>query len=66
MSGPWSEFVASRRQQYEAQRERHVRVQGEALYKNMLQFYEVMDALFSGGNLGGVRITAQKSASIRN
>jgi hypothetical protein len=62
MTEEWSAFVAERCRQYEAAQERHVRVQGKALYGNMLQFYQAMDALFSGGNLGGVRVTARKEA----
>lgn len=63
MSEEWADFVAERHRKYEANRTRHVEVQGQALYDTMLQFYQAMDTLFAGGNLGGVRVTATKPAS---
>jgi hypothetical protein len=33
---------------------------GEKLFNDRCGFYEVIDRLFAGGNLGGVRITGRK------
>ena len=59
---PWTEFVDDRFRKFEAGRERFVRVHSQATYDSLHHFYSAMRTLFSGGNLGGVRISARKKA----
>ena len=35
-------------------------VPGETVYAGLLSFYELIDTLYQGGNLGGIRIVAKK------
>lgn len=37
-----------------------IKMHGEKLFNDRVHFYEVIDELFAGGNLGGVRITGRK------
>ena len=62
---PWTEFVDDRFRKFELGRERFVRVHSEATYDSLHHFYSAMRALFRGGNLGGVRISARKKAADR-
>ena len=54
----WSTFVAGRCAAWADNKDRHVRVHGEALYAELAHFYNTVNALFQGGNLRGARITA--------
>merc|ERR1719160_2325183 len=41
-------------------KEETIKMHGEKLFNDRVAFYEVIDELFAGGNLGGVRITGRK------
>ena len=56
----WTEFVQSRRENYVAKKERTVEIHGEATYESQLYFFNAIETLFTGGNLGGVRYIAKK------
>ena len=59
MTGTWTTFVGERAAAWEASKGRTLRVHGATLYEGMGHFFGSMSDLFSGGNLGGVRITAR-------
>ena len=56
----WTEFVQNRRDNYIANRERTLQIHGKATYDSQLYFFEAINTLFTGGNLGGVRYVAKK------
>lgn len=59
MSAEWSAFVSNRRRRFAADRVRFVHLHGPATFGKIDGFYQTMQTLFEGGNLGGVRITAR-------
>mmetsp|Transcript_23176 Transcript_23176/g.37046 ORF Transcript_23176/g.37046 Transcript_23176/m.37046 type:complete len:355 (-) Transcript_23176:64-1128(-) len=59
-SKPWTAWTKARHESYRAAREDTVKDHGEKIYNDRVAFYEVIDELFAGGNLGGVRITGRK------
>ena len=60
MSDDWSAFTNERLKAYKNDRERHVRVHGEATVKAMDQFYSSVDRHFQSGCLGGLRLCARR------
>eukprot|EP00584_Thalassiosira_punctigera_P007015 CAMPEP_0172531726 /NCGR_PEP_ID=MMETSP1067-20121228/5006_1 /TAXON_ID=265564 ORGANISM="Thalassiosira punctigera, Strain Tpunct2005C2" /NCGR_SAMPLE_ID=MMETSP1067 /ASSEMBLY_ACC=CAM_ASM_000444 /LENGTH=299 /DNA_ID=CAMNT_0013316129 /DNA_START=182 /DNA_END=1081 /DNA_ORIENTATION=+ len=56
----WTDYVSGRAKSFVADRDDFVKVHGEPTYASLLHFYEAVEALFAGGNLGGVRIVAEK------
>ncbi|HMB38216.1 MAG TPA: methyltransferase domain-containing protein [Wenzhouxiangellaceae bacterium] len=59
MSADWTAFVAQRRQSFASDRVRFVHLHGPATFGKLDAFYQSMQHLFEGGNLGGLRITAR-------
>jgi cyclopropane fatty-acyl-phospholipid synthase-like methyltransferase len=57
----WATHVAERLKRYRAGFERHVAVHGEDVAAALDHFYDIMNAMFVGGHLGGVRIVARKA-----
>mmetsp|Transcript_52573 Transcript_52573/g.119833 ORF Transcript_52573/g.119833 Transcript_52573/m.119833 type:complete len:339 (-) Transcript_52573:292-1308(-) len=55
----WGAFVKERAALYQAGEARHRRVQGDATYENMQEFYDNVNKLFHAGNLGGAVIVAK-------
>ena len=60
MTAKWTEYVSNRLEQFVANKATYVAVHGDYAYSGLLEFYNAVATLFSGGNLGGVRIIAQK------
>ena len=60
MTDDWTAFTQIRLAEYVKQRERHLRVHGEAVFETMCGFYETMVRLFAGGKLGGIRVVARR------
>ncbi len=56
----WTEFTSERARVYRANREHEVALHGEDVYAGLDDFYASVAALFRGGNLGGVRVSARK------
>lgn len=56
----WTAFTKERHDLWVDNRERHVRVHNEETWTALNRFYTAMVTLFSGGNLGGVKITLTK------
>ena len=56
----WGNFVQERIQVYHQNRERNLRIHGEALTDHLGNFYQTVSNLFQGGNLGGVRVSGKK------
>lgn len=63
LSEPWRKWTKARHESYRASREETIKMHGEKLYNDRVHFYEIIDELFSGGNLGGVRITGRKKGA---
>mmetsp|Transcript_27409 Transcript_27409/g.57198 ORF Transcript_27409/g.57198 Transcript_27409/m.57198 type:complete len:292 (-) Transcript_27409:147-1022(-) len=59
-SSEWTSYVSERLGAFVAKRDKFVKVHGEPTYVGLLHFYKAVAALFGGGNLGGVRIIAEK------
>jgi len=59
MSADWTAFVSDRRRRFAADRVRFVHLHGPATFGKLDAFYQAMQTLFEGGNLGGIRITAR-------
>lgn len=60
VSEPWTKWTKARHESYRASKEQTIKMHSEKLYNDRVAFYEVIDELFAGGNLGGVRITGRK------
>ena len=59
----WTKFVTGRLEQFEAKKEAFISFHGESTYSSLYYFYKSVVTLFSGRNLGGVRIIATKAES---
>jgi len=60
LSEQWQCWTKARHESYRASREETVQMHGEKLFNDRVSFYEVIDELFAGGNLGGVRISGRR------
>ena len=60
MSEDWREFTQERYVAFCNDRQRHEKVHGNAIVDGLERFYADVDRLFSGGNLGGIRLIGQK------
>jgi len=60
LSDSWRRWTAARYETYRASKEQTIKMHGEKLFNDRVAFYEVIDELFAGGNLGGVRVTGRK------
>ena len=60
MTAEWTRYVTKRLGQFIANKDRFISIHGEEAYSGLLEFYSAVATLFSGGNLGGVRIVVHK------
>jgi len=60
ISVSWSDYVRARLRDFETNRARNIRVHGEKITDGLYYFYAIIDKLFTGGNLGGIRISGRK------
>ncbi len=60
LSEDWRQFTHERYVAYCSDRQRHEQVHGDLLVDGLESFYAAVERLFSGGNLGGLRLTGQK------
>eukprot|EP00696_Hemimastix_kukwesjijk_P011466 gnl/Hemi2/243_TR64_c0_g1_i1.p1 gnl/Hemi2/243_TR64_c0_g1~~gnl/Hemi2/243_TR64_c0_g1_i1.p1 ORF type:complete len:508 (-),score=126.05 gnl/Hemi2/243_TR64_c0_g1_i1:19-1362(-) len=60
MSEEWTRCTAERIANFRQNSERHTRVHGASVVDGLADFYQSVSELFRGGNLGGVRIIAQR------
>ena len=65
MTASWTTFVRERRENYVANRARHIERHGNEIVEDLEEFYTTMSRLFAGGNLGGLRIVAHTGAARR-
>jgi len=63
LSDPWTRWTKARHEMYRDSKEETIQMHGEKLFDSRVAFYEVIDSLFAGGNLGGVRITGRKMST---
>jgi sarcosine/dimethylglycine N-methyltransferase len=59
----WQPWVADRSERFRKDHDQHVKLHGPALTENLDHFYQVIRDLFSGGNLGGVKIHGRLARS---
>lgn len=59
-SSEWTSYVTERLEMFISNRSSFEKVHGEPTYLSLLDFYKAVATLFTGGNLGGVRIVAKK------
>ena len=60
LSKDWQQFTHERYVEFCRDRERHEQVHGRVIVDGLESFYAAVDRLFSGGNLGGIRLIGQK------
>ncbi len=60
LSDDWGTFTHQRLKDYNNDRDRHVRVHGEATVEGLKIFYSSVDRHFQSGKLGGIRLCAKK------
>jgi len=60
LSAVWQAWTKARHELYLQTEEETVAQHGKALFDERRTFYEAIDMLFAGGNLGGVRITGRR------
>lgn len=60
MTDDWSKFTHDRLAAYRAERDRHLRVHGQATVDALEAFYSAVDHQFQSGKLGGLRICAKR------
>ena len=60
MTAPWTAFVTERAAAYRARLDEQTALHGREVSGALDTFYHTVVALFRGGNLGGVRVTAVK------
>merc|ERR1740138_772308 len=60
LSESWTLWTKARHESYRASKEETIKMHTEKLFNDRVNFYQVIDDLFAGGNLGGVRITGRK------
>jgi cyclopropane fatty-acyl-phospholipid synthase-like methyltransferase len=63
MTSSWGAFCAARAKAFRENRQRHVRIHGEAAAARLERFFSTVARLFAGGILGGVRIVARRMPS---
>ena len=57
----WVTLGVTRRDRFQADRQRQLELHGEEVVHMMETFYTAVAGLFTGGRLGGVRITGSKA-----
>ena len=60
MSEDWRQFTHARYVEFCRDRKRYETIHGTAIVDGLDNFYATVDRLFSGGNLGGIRIVGHK------
>ena len=60
MSEDWRQFTHARYVEFCRDRKRYETIHGTAIVDGLDNFYATVDRLFSGGNLGGIRIVGRK------
>ncbi|CAH1796307.1 unnamed protein product [Owenia fusiformis] len=60
LTNDWAVYCSQRYDNYVKQKERHVSVHNEQIYQEQKYFFDTMNKLFNGQNLGGCRIMATK------
>lgn len=61
MTDSWAEFTSERLDAYRRDRNRHVRVHGEATVDALDLFYSAVNKYFQSGKLAGIRLCAKKT-----
>ena len=62
LSDDWAGFTNQRLAEYRLARERHLRIHGPDTVAAIEEFYDAVDQLFQGGNMGGIRAVATLAA----
>jgi SAM-dependent methyltransferase len=60
LTSDWSPYASERLRAWHADRAAYAAVHGEAAWAAQELFYRVIDRLYRGGSLGGVRLTARR------
>lgn len=61
MTTEWTRYVTNRLETFVSNKDIYISVHGENAYSGLFHFYNAVSTLFNGGNLGGVRIIAQRN-----
>ncbi|MEU1510782.1 methyltransferase domain-containing protein [Streptomyces sp. NPDC005811] len=59
-TGLWLPFVVDRAERFRRELPQHVRLHGEPLATRLLRFYDTVASLFTGGGVGGVRLSGRR------
>ena len=60
MTKNWSKFVSERKNLYNKNIKRNIKVHGEKTYENVSDFYNIVDKYFSEKKIGGIKVIAKK------
>jgi len=60
LSPVWQQWTKARHLGFVASKEQAIETHGQELFDSRARFYGVIDSLFAGGNLGGVKITGRR------
>jgi len=61
----WTDWTKNRTESFGKSKERHVTVIGNETYSGLSTFYKDISNLFQAGNLGGLRVIAEKTTKNR-
>ena len=64
MSEDWQQFTHERYETFRDDRSRNEQVHGDVIVDALESFYATVDRLFSGGNLGGIRLIGRKQDDV--
>lgn len=62
----WTKYVNDRVKEFVSARERFESIHGRPTYDHLLDFYAAVTNIFNSGNLGGVRIYAEKKPLLKD
>lgn len=60
LTDDWRQWTAQRYDDFLSERERHIHLHGEQIYKARARYYRLVRDLFADGKLGGARVTGRK------
>jgi len=64
MSKNWTNFVNKRKNLYNKNKNKNIKVHGKEIFENVSKFYYVVDKYFASKKIGGIKVVARKINSI--
>jgi len=60
LSESWRAWTKARHETFKNAKDANLKLHGEEVFAQRVSFYESVDRLFAGGNLGGIRVTGRR------